>query len=46
MNRIKSMGNRIKSMGSQLVGGCFLGLGMLLAVLDWKHGLGAKHRPM
>jgi len=38
--------NKIKRMGSGFVGGCFLGLGMLLAVLDWKHGMGAKHRPM
>jgi hypothetical protein len=37
---------KIKRGFSGLIGSCFLGLGMLLAVLDWKHGVGAKHRPM
>lgn len=37
---------KIKGMFSEFISSCFLVIGMLLAVLDWKHGIGANHRPM
>ncbi len=37
---------KIKQAFGGFVGGCFVCLGMLLSVLDWKHGIRANHRPM
>jgi len=37
---------RMKNCISGFVSGCFLLLGITLSIFDYKHGVGANHRPI
>jgi len=37
---------RIKDCINVFVSLCFLLLGMIMSIFDWKHGIGANHRPI